>query len=67
MRQLSPGKVRLFKIVNRKGYACICADNLTEGKTPLQAYERMAKCCKRAGVALKEIDGAAALRLVSNS
>jgi hypothetical protein len=39
--------VKTFKIKNRKGYAAICADCLTEGKTPQQAYERMVKAVRR--------------------
>ena len=39
--------VRIFRIKNRKGYAAICADHLTEGKTPAQAHERMVKAVRR--------------------
>ena len=39
--------VKTFKIKNRKGYAAICCDCLTEGKTPQQAYERMLKAVRR--------------------
>lgn len=40
--------VKIFKIKNRKGYAAICRDRLTEGGTPQQAQERMAKALRRA-------------------
>lgn len=39
--------VKIFKIKNRKGYAAICCDNLTEGSTVNQALERMEKAHKR--------------------
>ncbi|MGE5280400.1 MAG: hypothetical protein ACM3L6_06630 [Deltaproteobacteria bacterium] len=40
-------KVRIFKIKNRRGYAAVCADHLTEGPTPLVARARMIKALKR--------------------
>jgi hypothetical protein len=40
-------KVDIFKIRNRKGYAAICSDHLTEGKTLQEAYDRMAKALRR--------------------
>lgn len=36
-----------FKIRNRKGYAVICCNNLTEGRTPQEARERMEKALRR--------------------
>ena len=39
--------VKTFKIKNRKGYAAICCDCLTEGKTKEEALARMAKAVKR--------------------
>jgi len=41
--------VKVFKMKNRKGYAALCSDHLTEGKTKLQAYDRMVKALKRTG------------------
>ena len=38
---------KMFKIKNRKGYALVCCDHLTEGKTPQQAHERMIKALRR--------------------
>ena len=38
---------RVFKIKNRKGYACISSTYLTEGKTPGQAAARMKKALNR--------------------
>jgi len=40
-------KIRVFKIKNRKGYAALCQDHLTEGKTRTQALDRMQKALKR--------------------
>ncbi|MFY9402793.1 MAG: hypothetical protein WAQ07_05245 [Candidatus Omnitrophota bacterium] len=40
-------RVNIFKIKNRAGYAAICCDHLTEGKTIQEAYERMAKALRR--------------------
>lgn len=40
-------KVSIFKIKNRKGYAAICFNHLTEGKSAQIAYERMAKAIHR--------------------
>ncbi|MDD4178752.1 MAG: hypothetical protein PHH14_01715 [Candidatus Margulisbacteria bacterium] len=39
--------VRVFKIRNRSGYAAILKNNLTEGRSPAQALERMIKAVKR--------------------
>jgi len=39
--------VKVFKIKNRKGYAAICCNNLTEGNTVEQAYDRMVKAVRR--------------------
>ncbi len=40
-------KVSIFKIKNRRGYAAICFNHLTEGNSPEQAYGRMAKALRR--------------------
>jgi len=40
-------KVNIFKIRNRAGFAAVCFEHLTEGKTPQQAYERMVKAIRR--------------------
>lgn len=39
--------VKVFKIKNRRGYAAICDDCLTEGSTSAQALSRMMKAVKR--------------------
>lgn len=53
LRKLSRGKVSTFKIRNRRGYAAICMNNLTEGRTVDQAIARMAKAVKRLGYDLR--------------
>lgn len=39
--------VQIFEIRNRKGYAAICDDCLTEGATREEAYDRMVKAVSR--------------------
>jgi len=46
-------KISIRKIKNRKGYAALCLNNLTEGKTTYQVYERMLKALKRKGMGIK--------------
>lgn len=53
MTKISPAKIKIFKIKNRKGYAALCLNNLTEGRTIYQAYDRMLKALRRGGVLLK--------------
>ncbi len=52
LKKVSLKDVSLFKIKNRKGYAMICKDNLTEGMTKDQAADRMNKALKRMGYVL---------------
>ncbi len=40
-------KVEIFKIKNREGFAAVCYDHLTEGKTVQEAYQRMEKALRR--------------------
>ena len=40
-------KAHIFKIQNREGYAAVCCDHLTEGKSSQEAYERMVKALRR--------------------
>ncbi|MBF0504984.1 MAG: hypothetical protein HQL14_07775 [Candidatus Omnitrophica bacterium] len=44
---MQKNKTDVFKIKNRSGYAAICQDHLTEGKTRQEALDRMAKALKR--------------------
>ena len=45
--KLSRKKVRIFKMRNRKGYAALYKNNITEGRTAGQAFDRMLKAAKR--------------------
>lgn len=49
LKKVSGARVKIFKIKNRKGYAAVCMDNLTEGATKNQAVDRMNKALKRMG------------------
>ena len=40
-------KITVFKIKNRSGYAAICKEHLTEGRSKDQALARMNKALKR--------------------
>ncbi len=64
LKKISKSLVRIFKIKNRKGYASLCKDNLTEGSTPLQAYERMQKAVKRMGLKLEDLKADEVKKLV---
>ncbi len=52
LKKLSSSKVTIFKIKNRRGFAAVSLNNLTEGNTPVQAFARMAKAVKRLGYEL---------------
>jgi len=52
LKKLNSGRVSIFKIKNRRGYAALCMNNLTEGRSPAQAFERMSKAVKRSGFLL---------------
>jgi hypothetical protein len=52
LKKVLKAQVKTFKIKNRKGYAVICKDNLTEGRTVSQASDRMNKALKRMGLTL---------------
>ena len=45
--ELKRSQVKIFKIRNRKGYAAIFNNNITEGRTADQAFSRMAKAARR--------------------
>ena len=40
-------KIKIFKIKNRTGYAALCCEHITEGKTREQAKARMDKALRR--------------------
>lgn len=52
LAKIGGGRVTIFKIKNRRGFAAVCMKCLTEGRTPAQAFLRMAKALKRMGFAL---------------
>lgn len=54
LKRISPSNIIIFKIKNRSGFAAICMKNLTEGRTPAQAVNRLANPLKRMGLELKE-------------
>ena len=39
--------MEIFKIKNRVGFAAVCFEHLTEGKTSQEAYARMVKALRR--------------------
>lgn len=49
LKKVSKSEVKTFKIKNRKGFAIVCKNNLTEGRTVAQAASRMNKALKRTG------------------
>lgn len=49
LKRLPSGKITIFKIKNRAGYAALCQYHLTEGSTVLIAFDRMVKAMKRSG------------------
>jgi hypothetical protein len=52
LRKLASSKVTIFKIKNRRGFAAIALKNLTEGRSPVEAFNRMIKAVKREGFEL---------------
>lgn len=64
LKPIQRSKVRIFRIANRRGYAALCCNNLTEGATPFKAYCRMQKAVKRMGLRLPDIMVDAAKSLV---
>ena len=47
--KIGPYEVKIFRIKNRDGFAAVCCEHLTEGKTPQMAYARMVKALRRTG------------------
>ncbi len=47
MKKIGRYTVKIFKMKNRKGYAALCNDCLTEGLTKVAAYDRMVKAIAR--------------------
>jgi hypothetical protein len=44
---MTENKITVFKIKNRSGYAAICSEHLTEGKSKEEALGRMMKALSR--------------------
>lgn len=49
LKKIKASKVRVFKIKNRRGFAGLCMDNLTEGSSKPQVLARMRKALRRSG------------------
>ena len=47
LMKVGKSSVKIFKIKNRRGYAAICDDCLTEGNSQAEAYARMVKAICR--------------------
>ena len=54
LKKINAAKVTLFKIKNRSGYAAVCLNNLTEGKTPQEAFRRLVHPLRRMGFELAD-------------
>ena len=54
LKKLSKRAVLIFKIANRRGYAALAKNNLTEGRSIPQAYSRLVKACRRKGYELPD-------------
>lgn len=52
LQKISSKTVSVFKLKNRRGFAALCRNHLTEGRSPVQAFERMVKAVKRSGFEL---------------
>ena len=52
LKKIRSSQVRVFKIKNRRGFAGLCMDNLTEGSSKLQVLARMNKALRRSGYEL---------------
>jgi len=53
-KKIGRKSVTVFSIRNRQGYAAICDEHLTEGSSPVQAMDRMAKALLRTQRKLKK-------------
>jgi hypothetical protein len=52
LKTLPAGRVTIFKLRNRRGYAAIALGNLTEGRSPSEAFARLWHPLRRMGFAL---------------
>ena len=54
LRTIIASQIKVFRIRNRRGYAAVCLENLTEGRTAPQAVSRLKHPLWRLGYALPE-------------
>jgi len=47
MKKIGRKSVKIFKMKNRVGFAALCDDHLTEGRSRVQAFARMEKAIQR--------------------
>lgn len=52
LKKITTGRIKVFKVRNRRCYAAICMDNLCEGRTPQQAIRRLYHPLRRMGYEL---------------
>lgn len=52
LKKIRSSKVKILKLRNRRGYAAICLNNLTEGRTASEAFSRLTNPLKRMGLQL---------------
>ena len=52
LKKISTKRVKVFKVRNRRSYAAICMNNLTEGSTAQQAIRRLTHPLRRMGYEL---------------
>ncbi len=52
LKKLPKSRVQIIKLRNRRGYAALCLNNLTEGSSPAQACARLKNPLKRMGYEL---------------
>ena len=52
LKKISVKQVTVFKVRNRRSFAAICMNNLTEGSTPKQAITRLTHPLRRMGYEL---------------
>ena len=52
LKKIHSSKVKIYKLKNRRGYAAMCLNNLTEGRTAAEAFSRLTNPLKRMGLQL---------------
>jgi len=54
LKKLGLRDITVFRLANRRGFAAIARNCLTEGRSVAQACSRLAKACRRQGYGLPE-------------